>query len=179
VNLHFGQYDHCGVARCGVVGAARYIQTFWKGLLPPSSGKNIEEISSFKNVNTYLHSCTSHKPEVLTGIILNSVAWVRERTIPTERPPLVSEVSDNFCEYKVPRNQRDGSLWPYSRYSRPKPLLFLQSSSSVLLTRLSAPPSRPTTSQKIFYHRESNPDLWICSQELWPLDHRGGLLSST
>jgi hypothetical protein len=24
-----------------------------------------------------------------------------------------------------------------------------------------------------------NPDLWICSQELWPLDHRGGLLSST
>jgi hypothetical protein len=22
-------------------------------------------------------------------------------------------------------------------------------------------------------------DLWICSQELWPVDHRGGLLSST
>jgi hypothetical protein len=21
---------------------------------------------------------------------------------------------------------------------------------------------------------ESNPDLWICSQESWPLDHRGG-----
>jgi hypothetical protein len=21
--------------------------------------------------------------------------------------------------------------------------------------------------------RKSNPDLWICSQELWPLDHRG------
>jgi hypothetical protein len=27
----------------------------------------------------------------------NSVAWVRERTIPIERPPLVGEVSDNFC----------------------------------------------------------------------------------
>jgi hypothetical protein len=27
---------------------------------------------------------------------LNSVAWVRERTIPTERPPLVAEVSTNF-----------------------------------------------------------------------------------
>jgi hypothetical protein len=26
----------------------------------------------------------------------NSVAWVRERTIPTERPPLVCEVSANF-----------------------------------------------------------------------------------
>jgi hypothetical protein len=27
----------------------------------------------------------------------NFVALVCERTIPTERPPLVSEVSDNFC----------------------------------------------------------------------------------
>jgi hypothetical protein len=28
---------------------------------------------------------------------LNSVALVRERTIPTERPPLVGEVSANLC----------------------------------------------------------------------------------
>jgi hypothetical protein len=28
----------------------------------------------------------------------NSVALVREQTIPTERPPLVDEVSANFCE---------------------------------------------------------------------------------
>jgi hypothetical protein len=27
----------------------------------------------------------------------NSVVWVRELTIPTERPPLVDEVSANFC----------------------------------------------------------------------------------
>jgi hypothetical protein len=25
------------------------------------------------------------------------VAWVRDRTIPTERPPLVGEVSADFC----------------------------------------------------------------------------------
>jgi hypothetical protein len=36
------------------------------------------------------------------------------------------------------------SLWPYSRLSRPQPLLF-PSSSSVVLTRLSGPHSRPTT----------------------------------
>jgi hypothetical protein len=30
-------------------------------------------------------------------ILTNSVALVRERTIPTERPPLISEVSTNFC----------------------------------------------------------------------------------
>jgi hypothetical protein len=32
---------------------------------------------------------------------LNSVALVRERTIPTERPPLVCEVSANFCGYII------------------------------------------------------------------------------
>jgi hypothetical protein len=53
---------------------------------------------------------------------------------------------------------------------------FLSSSSSVLVTRLSAPRSRLTTSQKMWWRRKSNPDLWIYSQELWPLDHRGGLI---
>jgi hypothetical protein len=42
----------------------------------------------------------------------NSVALVRERTIPTERPPLVGEVSA-----KILSGQRDGSLLPYSRLS--------------------------------------------------------------
>jgi hypothetical protein len=28
---------------------------------------------------------------------LNSMVWVSERTIPTERPPLVGEVIANFC----------------------------------------------------------------------------------
>jgi hypothetical protein len=63
--------------------------------------------------------------------------------------------------------QRDGFLRPYSRLSRLEPLIFLPSSSSVVLTMLSGPRSRPTTSQEIWYGRESNPDLW-------PSDHRGG-----
>jgi hypothetical protein len=49
--------------------------------------------------------------------LLNSVVVVRKRTIPTERTPLVGEVSANLCGYR---------------------------------------------------------DLWICSQKLLPLDHRGG-----
>jgi hypothetical protein len=100
---------------------------------------------------------------------LNSVAWVRERTIPTERPPLVGEVSVNFFRIQ-------SAAWSAWRIppavisvSRPEPLLSLPSSSSIVLTRLSGPRSRPTT----FQRRESKPDLWICSQELWPLDHRG------
>jgi hypothetical protein len=79
----------------------------------------------------------------------NSVALVRERTIPTKLPPLAGEVSVNFCGWRVSHGQRDGSLRPYSRFSRPEPLLFLPSSSSVIFTRLSGPGSRPTTSQKI------------------------------
>jgi hypothetical protein len=79
-----------------------------------------------------------------------SVAWVRWRTIPTERPQLVAEVSANFCGWKVPRCQCNGSPLLYSCLSRSEPLFFLSSSSSALLTRLSGPRSRPTTSQKIW-----------------------------
>jgi hypothetical protein len=72
------------------------------------------------------------------------------------------------------RGDRDKALRPYSRLSGPEPLLVLPNSFSVVLTRLSGPRSRPTTSQKVWWRRESKPDLWICSQELWPLDNRGG-----
>jgi hypothetical protein len=75
---------------------------------------------------------------------LNSVAWVRERTIPTELPPLVGEVIANFCGSRVPRGQRDGSLRPYSRFLD-RSRYFSISSSSVVLTRLSGPRFRPTT----------------------------------
>jgi hypothetical protein len=36
-------------------------------------------------------------PRPVTGIQTNSMVWVRERTIPTERQPLVGEVIANFC----------------------------------------------------------------------------------
>jgi hypothetical protein len=45
----------------------------------------------------------------------------------------------------MPCGQRYGSLRPYSRFSRQEPATFLSSSSSVVLTRLSAPRFRPTT----------------------------------
>jgi hypothetical protein len=99
----------------------------------------------------------NHSPMRLHGVELNSlssktnsVSRVRERTITTERPPLVGEVSVNICGQTVPRGQRDGSLRPYSQFPTPEPLLFLPSSSSIVLTRLSGPRSRPTTSQKIW-----------------------------
>jgi hypothetical protein len=69
----------------------------------------------------------------------------------TERPLLVSEVSANFAD----RGRHVVSVAnPYGRIlsSRPEPLLFLPSSSSVVLTRLSGPLSRPTTRDKEYIH---------------------------
>jgi hypothetical protein len=45
----------------------------------------------------------------------NSEALVRQRTIPTERPPLVGEVNPNFSGCRVSRGQRD---------EFPRPLIF-------------------------------------------------------
>jgi hypothetical protein len=47
-----------------------------------------------------------------TQVKLNSVALVRKRTMPTERPPLVDEVSANFCGLMVSRGQRNGTPRP-------------------------------------------------------------------
>jgi hypothetical protein len=49
-----------------------------------------------------------------SGMKTTTTPWllVRTRTIPTERPPLVGEVSANFCGYRVSRGQRNGFLRP-------------------------------------------------------------------
>jgi hypothetical protein len=55
--------------------------------------------------------------DILHGIHTNimsvySVALVRKRTIPSEPPPLVGEVSVNFCGLRVLRGQRNKSPRP-------------------------------------------------------------------
>jgi hypothetical protein len=45
-------------------------------------------------------------------IFPHSGALVRQRTIPTERPPLVGEVSANFSGQRVSRGQRNESPRP-------------------------------------------------------------------
>jgi hypothetical protein len=66
-----------------------------------------------------------------------------------------------FADRGVSRGQRNES--PRQLYLcslNLEPLLFYSSSSSIdlpRLTRLSGPRSRPTTTQKIWYRRESNP----------------------
>jgi hypothetical protein len=57
---------------------------------------------------------------------LNSVALVRQRTIPTERPPLVGEVSDNFLRIK-------GVAWSAQRIPTAVNLGFLDRSRYLFL----------------------------------------------
>jgi hypothetical protein len=87
----------------------------------------------------------------------NSVALVRMRTIPTERPPtiedrgcrVVSGFLDRSCYYffqVAPQLYSRGSV-----NSVPEPLILWKSGS---------------TGNRTW-------DLWIYNHELWPLDHRG------
>jgi hypothetical protein len=110
--------------------------------------------------------CRPHSPSYLWSVLKKKVAWRRDRTIQTDGPPLVGEVTANFWGKRVSRGQRDGSLQQYSRISRSESVLSLPSSSSIVLTSLSGPCSGLTTSQKIWQCRESNSDLWICSRDL-------------
>jgi hypothetical protein len=91
----------------------------------------------------------------------------RELHQPSDRR-LSAKLVSIFADRGESRGQRNGSSRPYSRFSRPEPLCFLPSSSSIVLSWLSGPRSRTTIPQKIRERR----DLWNCSQKLWPLDHR-------
>jgi hypothetical protein len=51
-------------------------------------------IARVRDVTT---GCTDSVSPRILAQLTNSVALVRELTIPTERPPLVGEVSANFC----------------------------------------------------------------------------------
>jgi hypothetical protein len=124
---------------------------------------------SFRHLDNRYISTHSHK------LKLNSMSSVHERTIPTERPPLVGSLCQLLRIESASATDPHGRIYGF----RPEPLVFLPSSSSVILTRLSGPRSRPTTSQKIWYPRESNSDHCTCSHELWLVDHRGGPHSPT
>jgi hypothetical protein len=63
---------------------------------------------------------------------------------------LSAKLVSTFGDRRVSRSQSGRSLTAVISVSRLEPLPFLSSSSSILLTRLSGPRSRPTTSQEIW-----------------------------
>jgi len=75
-------------------------ETRW--LSHENSTEEKDRISSETSVTIYISIQVMTYPREMTVFLgtklkLNSVALFRERTIPTERPPPVGEVSANFC----------------------------------------------------------------------------------
>jgi hypothetical protein len=56
--------------------------------------KEISEKAEWRNESKIWSQSSKHTKQTNKT---SSVAWVREQTIPDERPPLVGEVSANFC----------------------------------------------------------------------------------
>jgi hypothetical protein len=70
--------------------------------------------------------------EIACSLNIRSILWYNKYKLRVLSPPAnytdrataaCRRCSANFCGYRVPRDQRDGSLRPYSRISRPEPLL--------------------------------------------------------
>jgi hypothetical protein len=79
----------------------------------------------------------------------NSVVLVRKRTIPTEPPQPAGEVSVNLTDRECGVVSATDLHGRNLGFLDPEPLLFHSSSSTIILTRLSGPRSRPNTSQNI------------------------------
>jgi hypothetical protein len=120
-------------------------------------------------------TCCRIRTGPLPFIKKNSVALVRERTILSERPPLIGEIRLNFCGYRVSRSQCGGSLTVVisdgfldrSRY------IFFQAATQLCSRGWVVPVPNPLLHRKSGSTENRTRDLWICRQELWPLDHSG------
>jgi hypothetical protein len=97
--------------------------------------------------------------------IKNSVSLVRERTIPIERPPLVVEVSAE-CRVVSATDFYGRDLGFLDR----RLYFFFQVAHQLYSRGWLYPVPDPL----LFRKSDRTRHLWICSQELWPLDHRGG-----
>jgi hypothetical protein len=99
---------------------------------------------------------------------------VRKLTTPIGRPPLVDEVSANVCRYggiawsalRIPHGRQ-------SQISRTKLLLFNQVAPHLSSRYWMDPIPDPLLLRKSGNAWNRTRDLWICSQEVWPLHHRG------
>jgi hypothetical protein len=76
---------------------------------------------------------------------------------------LSAKLVPTYADRGVSHGQRNRSPRPYSQISRPEPLLFLPSSSSVVLTRLSDPITEPLLLGKSGSVGNRTRDLWMCS----------------
>jgi hypothetical protein len=133
--------------------------------IPASSGIRTHELSVWAGEDSSCLSLRGHcDPRLSQNKKTNSVAWVRKRTIPSGRLPLVGEVSANFSG-QIPTAVNLGFL---DRY-------FLEIAPWLSSVGWVDPVPDPLLLRKSGSAGNRTRELWICSQELWPLDLRGSL----
>jgi hypothetical protein len=105
------------------------------------------------NSHFFIFTAQENLYTILRKILINKKApWpecARELFRPSDRrlsAKLVPTLADRGCNVVSVTDHYGRNLG----FSRPQPLLFLSSSSSIVLTRLSGPRSRPINSQKIW-----------------------------
>jgi hypothetical protein len=139
--------------------------------LGPSSGSLIKYVSCYGTVLIWIHISATHHNHIIRETVTklqefikkkNSVALVRKRTTPAERPPLVGEVSANFCGWRVSCGQRSGSPRPYSRFSRPEPYYFFEVAPQLYSRGWVDPVPDPLLLRKSGSAGNRTRDLWIC-----------------
>jgi hypothetical protein len=111
----------------------------------------------------------------LLKLKLNSVAFVSEQTMLTERPPLVGEVSANFCGRGCPvvsATDPPGRILGFLDRSR---YYFFRVAPQLSSRGWVDPVPDPLPLRKSGSAGNRTRDFRICSQKLWPLDHRDGL----
>jgi hypothetical protein len=85
-----------------------------------------KRFGDIRNIHTILIGCCERKSTCETYL---NVALVRERILPTERPPLVGEVSANFCG-------SSGVAWSAQRIPYSRNLGFLDRCGRIILKRI-------------------------------------------
>jgi hypothetical protein len=133
---------------------------------------------------------TRHNPQIphITQNNTNKTLKDTLRTMNTIHIQLIkNRTNDHRLSTKLERTFADRAFRivsatdpprPHSRFYRPEPLLFLTSSSTVVIARLSEPRSRPTTSQKSGSAGNRNQTSGSVARN-WPLDNRGGRILYT
>jgi hypothetical protein len=105
------------------------------------------------------------------------VALVRKRTIPTDRPPLVGNLSANFCGRGccvVSATNSHGVNLGFLDQSR---YFFIQVAPQLSSRGWVHPVPDPLLLKKSGRAGNRTHDIRICIQKLWSLNHRGGLQS--
>jgi hypothetical protein len=94
--------------------------------------------------------------------------------MPTERPPLVGEVVPTFADRECCEvSATDHPVVSLGFLDRSR-YYFFQVAPQLSSRGLVNPVPDPLLLRKSGSAGNRTQDLWICSQKLWPLDHRGG-----